>query len=89
MTKFSGFVFIPFWNWVARLWGKRKAYGLSLVGSVIGFTLMAIPRKGDLVLAIAVTAFAGMSGIFLTTYNFLYQVLFFSSNLFCFLVTIL
>jgi GPH family glycoside/pentoside/hexuronide:cation symporter len=74
MTIFivSGFLFIPFWTFISRLWGKRKAYIMSLTVAFVGYSLMALPGENQFVLAAVVTALSGMSGIFLTTSNFLY-----------------
>lgn len=81
-----GFAFIPFWNFISkyvmskygliesnRLWGKRKAYLFSLIASVVGFALLAVPGVGQHWFALGAIAFAGMNGIFLTGSNFLYQ----------------
>jgi len=69
----SGFVFIPLWNRISVLWGKRKAYLLALISSFIGLSLMVVPQKHQFILALITTMIAGMGGIGLTTYNFLYQ----------------
>jgi Na+/melibiose symporter-like transporter len=70
----TGFIFIPFWSFIASKIGQRRAFFVSLVVSVIGWVLMAFPRKNQIVFALAASALTGMSGIFLTVYNFLYQV---------------
>ncbi len=77
MTVFiaTGFLFIPFWNLIARKWGKRKAYVFSLLTSFVGLTLMILPQEGQKMLALLGVSIAGMSGIMsLTTTNFLYSV---------------
>jgi Na+/melibiose symporter-like transporter len=67
-------LFIPFWNKVAHLWGKRKAYIIALMSGFISWSLMALPHRDQLGEAIITTALCGMSGIFLTNSNFLYEV---------------
>lgn len=70
----AGFIFIPFWIRVAALWGKRKAYAIALVVSFVSWCLMALPHKQQLGEAIVTVILCGMSGMFLSNYNFLYQV---------------
>eukprot|EP01114_Cavostelium_apophysatum_P020861 TRINITY_DN7111_c0_g1_i1.p1 TRINITY_DN7111_c0_g1~~TRINITY_DN7111_c0_g1_i1.p1 ORF type:complete len:632 (-),score=97.87 TRINITY_DN7111_c0_g1_i1:31-1926(-) len=69
----SGFIFVPVWNLVARWWGKRKAYMIQLWFSVAGWTVLAFADRFPIWLVVLTTIFAGMSGIFLTGMNFLYQ----------------
>eukprot|EP01114_Cavostelium_apophysatum_P012749 TRINITY_DN2924_c0_g1_i2.p1 TRINITY_DN2924_c0_g1~~TRINITY_DN2924_c0_g1_i2.p1 ORF type:complete len:654 (-),score=128.04 TRINITY_DN2924_c0_g1_i2:1306-3267(-) len=69
----SSFLGIPFWSLISKKFGKRKAYGFSIGASVVATACLAIPRQGQIWLAIGLAAFAGMNGIFLTNSNFLYQ----------------
>lgn len=68
----GSFALVPLWEFLAKTWGKRKAYLLANLVSIPFFALMALPREGDFWLPLLLVTVIGGTGIPITSSNFLW-----------------